>query len=116
MYVRITQTPPGEAPIEVRQKWVGLVLPVVPGRHGPYRALTSGVLTGPKSFLGRLRDLLLGRFSLVDGYPVDAAAAVEVLAQHHPDAADWWRTANRLRPGGTFLFHSHVCEPLSDSK
>lgn len=115
MYVRIIQTPPGEAPVEVREKWVGLVLPVASGGRGPRRALTFGVVTGPKSFVGRLRDFLLGRFKSVDGYPVEVATAVDILAQHHPDAADWWRTVARLRPGGTLIFHAHFCD-LVDMK
>jgi hypothetical protein len=116
MYIRITATPPGEAPLEVRAGWIGLVLPVVPGRQ-PGRFLTSGVVTGPRSFFATLRHLLLGRFARVDGYPVDAATAVAILAKHHPTAADWWTaTPHRLRPGGTFIFHSHVCEPLAHSE
>jgi hypothetical protein len=89
MYVRITQTPPGEAPLDVREKWVGLVLPVVPGRPGPRRASTFGVLTGPTSLVGRLRAFLLGRFGSLDGYPVNTATAIHILGQHHPDAAAW---------------------------
>lgn len=112
MYIRITRTPPGEAPLEVREKWVGLVLPVAPGHRAVRRALTVGVLTGPKSFFGRLRDFFLGRLGTVDGYPVDSATAVAILAHHHPDAAAWWRTVAKLRPGGRLMFHAHVCEPL----
>ena len=92
------------------------MLPVATGTRGPRRALTVGVVTRPTSFFGWLRTLLLRRSKLVDGYPVDTATAVEILAQHHPDAAAWWRTVSKVRPGGTLMFHAHVCEPVHDPK
>ncbi len=48
--VRIVAVPPGEAPFWVRQKWVGLELPVV--RYSAHRKfLTFGVLSTPRSWL-----------------------------------------------------------------
>lgn len=115
MYIRITATPPGEAPLEVREQWVGLVLPVAAGYRGPGTFFTAGVLTGPRSILTTFRDWILGRLGRSVGYPVEAVAAVDILAKHHPTAADWWRNArpDLLRPGRKFMFHAHVCEPLT---
>jgi hypothetical protein len=46
--VEIVFPPAGEAPLWVREKWVGLRLPVVLREAKPVRALTAGVLTGPR--------------------------------------------------------------------
>ena len=57
-HVRITATPPGEAPLWVREKWVGLVLPLAPGGSAPGTYLTSGVLSGPQTRLALLIALI----------------------------------------------------------
>src|SRR6187455_3469002 len=80
MQVRIVQTPPGEAPIEVREAWVGLVLPLREGEVGPREILTQGVLSGPRTYLGHWFARLVRRFKVVHGFCVDGAGAVQVLA------------------------------------
>jgi hypothetical protein len=112
MQVRIVQTPPGEAPLEVREAWVGLVLPLRAGEAGPREILTKGVLTGPRSYLGYLFARLLRRFKVVHGFCVDAVGAVQVLARHDARAADWWQTHAPafVQPGATLIFHAEVCE------
>lgn len=92
MKIQIIATPPGEAPIEIRKAWVGLELPLIAGDVGPVRALTKGVLTGPKTVLLALIALLFGKTKVVTGFRVDAANAVGLLEQSAPDAARWWRT------------------------
>ncbi len=57
--IKIISTPPGEAPLHIREAWVELVLPLaVP----PVRSvwIVGGVLTGPKTALGQWLHLLLG--------------------------------------------------------
>lgn len=112
MHVRIVQTPPGEAPIDIREAWVGLVLPLSPGEVGPRQLLTQGVLTGPRTLLGYVVSRLLHRFKVVNGFLVDSTGAVEVLARHNERAATWWRTHAPaiVRSGGAFVFHSEACE------
>ena len=109
-------TPPGEAPLEVRAAWVGLVLPLVPGDRGPHRVWTQGVVTGPRTFLGYLWARLLRRLKIVNGFRVDAAGAIQVLAQHNVVAAAWWRTHAPLaiQPGRILIFHAEACR-LVDS-
>ncbi len=116
MQVRITRTPPGEAPEHIRQAWVGLVLPVHERYEGPQTKLGVGVLTGPRTWLGVLLGILTGRAKRATGYVVDAKTSLELLATHAPDAADWWRThAPRfLEPGRFFLFASEVCEEVQE--
>ena len=111
-FIRIVRTPPGEAPLWVREKWVGLELPLASGDYGPRHAYTSGVLSGPRNRLIALVWLLLGRLPHQSGYAVEAVTAVAILANVAPDAASWWRqnVPRSQRAGRKFMFHSSVCE------
>ncbi len=49
--IRIVACPPGEAPQAVREAWIGLELPLPPGRLGHRRGwLTTGVVSGPRTW------------------------------------------------------------------
>ena len=108
--LRIEAVPPGEAPQWVRQQWVGLSLPLAGGRSSPRSLLTSGVLSGPKSFLATLAALFGGKLVRRSGYVVDTSAAVAILATKSPEAAAWWRenTPRLVRPGRYFVFPYEV--------
>jgi len=112
MHVRIVETPPGEAPIKIRELWVGLVLPLSPGETGPREVMIQGVLTGPRSFLGYVLARLLGRFKSVNGFRVDAVGAIQVLAKRDAQAANWWRihVPSCAQPGAAFIFHAEACQ------
>ena len=114
--MRITETPPGEAPLEVRKAWVGLVLPLRPGETGPRRILTAGVVTGPRSRFGFLLALLLRRFQPVVGFLIDAASSVEILAEHDGSAAAWWRNnaSSTVATGRSLVFHAEVCQIVAE--
>ena len=111
-FIRIVRTPPGEAPLWVREKWVGLELPLASDDYRPRHAYTSGVLSGPSNRLIALARLLLGRLPYQSGYAVEAVTAVAILANVAPDAASWWRqnVPRSQRAGRKFMFHSSVCE------
>jgi hypothetical protein len=116
MFIRITDVPPGEAPRDVRQAWVGLVLPLAPGETGPRDTRTSGVLTGPRGFFSQLLHLLLGWTKPERGYVVEAAQAVWLLASQAPEAAAWWHVhaPHVLRPGFRFVFPAWCCREEHD--
>ena len=120
MFIRIIATPPGEAPEDVRQAWIGLVLPLAAGEVGPRTMLTGGVLSGPRHLLSALLHLLLGRTKSRNGYVVDAAQAVWLLGSHAPKAAAWWHdnAAHILEPGRLFMFPAWCCreEPGSGAR
>jgi len=106
--VEIVATPAGEAPLWVREAWVGMTLPLSPGPNGgEYRVM--GVLS-----MGRRRSLL-GRLLLgpvrrrVTGYRVPSREAVGLLADHHADAAAWWRSNVECAVCGDFLFDAPAC-------
>jgi len=111
-YIRVVRVPPGEAPLWVREKWVGLELPLARGESGPRHVLTSGVVSGPRNRFAALWRALLGRLPDKAGYAVYVIDALAVLERTAPDAVEWWRTnsphlVNRKRK---FLFQQAACE------
>jgi hypothetical protein len=113
-YIRVVRVPPGEAPLWVREKWVGLELPLARGESGPRHTLTSGVVSGPRNRFAALWRALLGRLPDQAGYAVYVIDALAVLEKTAPEAVEWWRTnsphlVNRKRK---FLFQQEACEIL----
>ena len=108
--VRIITCPPGEAPLAVRLAWVGLELPVTPTSRK--LAMTSGVLSGPRSLLQGLVALFTGGYGVRTGYAVVARDAVDLLQAKDPTAAAWWREhcAHLLDGKRGFLFPTAGCE------
>jgi hypothetical protein len=115
VFVRIIATPPGEAPEEVRRAWVGLHLPLAAGETGPRTRPVGGVLTGARTFLGKLFKLLTGRRRYQYGYVIDAPQALVLLADKAPWAARWWRehAPHCWEPGHRFLFAAEVCAEVA---
>jgi hypothetical protein len=108
--VRIVAAPPGEAPLWVRQKWVGLDLPVARySAHGKFLGL--GVLSMPRSWLAQWMAVARGRAQLIAGYAVEAVPAVGILSVTSPEAAAWWRenTPHLIAPNRYLIFHEEVC-------
>ena len=108
--IRIVAVPPGEAPLWVREKWVGLDLPVARySGHGKF--LTMGVLSLPRSVLAQWMAVFRGRAERIAGYAVEALPAVDILARAHPEAAAWWRenTPHLIAPKRYLVFHEEVC-------
>jgi hypothetical protein len=112
MQIRIIATPPGEAPLAIREAWIGTQLPLADRDGRPRTLRTNGVLTGPKTFLSAVATLLLGRTNKVIGFRVHAPAAIEALALKDPNAARWWRehAPQFLKPNRLFVFAAEVCE------
>jgi hypothetical protein len=108
--VRIVAVPPGEAPLWVRQKWVGLDLPVM--RYAAHRKMLAfGVLSIPQSWPAQWAAILRGRAERVAGYAVAVVPAVGILAKASPEAAAWWRenTPHLIAPKRYLVFHEEVC-------
>jgi hypothetical protein len=113
-HVRIIAIPPGEAPLWVREKWVGLELPLADGKNAAQEVFTSGVLSGSRNRFLAIIWGMLGRLKVQSGYPVYVNDALGVLEQTAPDAAIWWRdNIRRLQqPKRKFLFASAVCQVI----
>ena len=110
--VRIIQVPPGEAPLWVREKWVGLVLPLAQRSINPLTRSTFGVLSGPRNFLAAVVGCFTGRYNRESGFVVSVLPALQVLELASPEAASWWRTnaPHLCKPWRRFMFHAEVCE------
>ena len=108
--LKITSIPPGEAPLWVREKWVGLTLPLVQQRQAPTGFLTSGVLSGPKSLFSQLFALPTGKLKREVGYAVETHRAMTALAVASPEAVDWWRenVPHVMQPKRYFVFYGQV--------
>lgn len=117
--VRIISVPPGEAPLDVRRAWVGVIVPL-PADHPekPVRVLTSGVLTAPRTLLGRIWSRLTGRTQWWTGYTLEGVDCMDALTRSSPSAAQWWRdnTPIILQPGYRLVFPSDSCQLLRDSR
>ena len=92
--IRITRRPHGEAPPEVRDQWIGLVLPSI-GKAG-----------------GENIGLLSGRAAPVSGgYRVRWEDAMKILGSRSPETREWWET--HVNPI-VLTFDDQCCEVLPD--
>jgi hypothetical protein len=111
--IRIIACPPGEASQAVRQAWIGLEPPLPPGRLGHRRGwLTTGVVSGPRTWWQRVVGILSGRVQARSGYAVNGRDAIDALALKDPRAATWWRdNCAHLLDGKRYLvFPVDVCQ------
>ena len=102
--------PPGETPLWVREKWVGLELPL--NRWSSSKQFrTPGVLSAPSSYLVQLWAAIRGRTHSVAGYAVAAVQAVTIPETSSPDAVAWWREnmPHLLATGGYLVLHKEAC-------
>lgn len=109
--IEIVAVPEGEAPLWVREAWVGVRLPLM--QSEPKRIRTTGVVTGPRGWIGQILAMLFGRTRFMHGYLVESHAAIFLLNERRPDAAEWWRTNTRFAEAGrVFVFDSTACKPF----
>jgi hypothetical protein len=104
-WVRIVDVPRGEAPLEIREAWVGALLPLRSWETQPGTVKSGSMLTpgGPV---------------LDDGYAVAGRAAIQALGRSSPAAAAWWRAnaSQVLESGYRFVFPVEVCERVSQDR
>ncbi|HVV15121.1 MAG TPA: hypothetical protein VHD55_01850 [Candidatus Paceibacterota bacterium] len=98
--IRITKVPDGEAPLEVRQAWVGLELPCGPicgyGDEPPKGVLSNEPIK-----------------KNMYGFDVPQREALEILEASSPEAAAWWRTHGFPEGNDYFVFDRHWAEIIS---
>ena len=109
--IRIIGVPPGEAPLWVREQWVGLELPLT-RQSAPRAYYVYGVLSAPRSWLAQWWGIIRGQAERIPGYAVESAPAVDILAAANPAAAAWWlkHAPHLIGPRRYLLFHEHVCQ------
>ena len=103
--IRITSTPSGQAPLEIREKWIGVEIPLISPidpvvGHKPTKGVQRGVLGGEpdKKNLG--------------GYEVSGAIAIDCLREIAPDAASWWEEYVPSVLHADLVFGRDCCELL----
>ena len=113
--VRIIAVPAGEAPLWVREKWVGLELPVAQISKNALIAPTFDILSRPKNFLSELMGCFTGRYRRESGFIVPSRRALLILENSSPEAANWWRSnaPHLWNPFRCFLFDADACEIIT---
>ncbi|WP_146184063.1 MULTISPECIES: hypothetical protein [unclassified Caulobacter] len=113
---RIIAVPEGEAPLWIREKWLGLELPLAEGNRRPQTLTGYGVITGPpplslEQFDGGVR----GRLQVRSGFCVSSLEAIKVLETASPEAANWWRATLVHAPlrDAFLMFDTVCCEGLA---
>lgn len=109
-WLHITAVPDGEAPLWVRECWVGLKIPLAQTTKSAQLHVSCGVLTGPKNPFTILIYFLFQRKHREMGYLVETLTAVKILEAQHPLAAKWWKenTPYMIRPNNQFFFSKEV--------
>jgi hypothetical protein len=85
-------------------------LPLAQRKPAPISVLTSGVLSGPRTFLSGVLAFLSARLERQLGYAVETRLAMAALAAHSPEALAWWQenTPHVMQPRRYFAFHREV--------
>ena len=94
-FIRIISRPDGGAPVEIRDKWIGVRLPVEYQSDEPL----ADVITHQ-------------RVARVGGHAVRWDEAMDRLGESHPDARRWWET--NVAQWNTLIFDRDCCEVLPD--
>jgi hypothetical protein len=110
--IHIVDTPKGDAPLWVREQWVGLILPLAHGEA--FEAYAGSVFEPPRQY-SRLEifwRVFTGKWKQWRGFLVDVDPAVSILEAKSPEAAAWWRTNTPHLLGSQFMFDYGCCDPL----
>ena len=112
--IEIVSTPVGDAPLKVRQAWIGLILPLpFPSPDGPVSTPAISVFAISTGWQSWLRWLFRRPYPEVDftGYFVPSAEAIRILGEASPHAAHWWRRnmPSLLRADGSLVFDAGCC-------
>jgi len=118
--ILITSTPPGEAPLEIREAWVGVKLEVAGSNVSPQQYDVIGIRSKLGGLKWRLRCLLSlphPNQEVWTGYAVELMPAVWALENAgRVDAALWWakNVPQLLRPGQTVIFPASSCRLVEE--
>jgi hypothetical protein len=101
--IRIIAIPPGEAPLEIREQWVGLILPLVEDEACAWEMETFGILTGKIESETTI------------GYAVGLHEAMAALGEKSPEAVAWWRTnaPHLFEEDSVLVFDQVACRLIS---
>jgi hypothetical protein len=111
-YLRVVCVPNGEAPLWVREKWVGLDFPNSITSQKVVNIYIAGVLTKPRNILSAIIGYLLKKYDKKNVYLVNAIQAVSILSKASNDAANWWKenTPYLLKDNSVLCFEENELE------
>ncbi len=94
--IRIKSLPNGDAPDEIKQKWIGVEMPCLfYDPHCAGRTVLTRELVPPKP-----------------SYVVLQAEALDALAKTAPDAVAWWKSVGYPQEDGLWIFDADCAEVL----
>ncbi len=96
-YVRITKPPPGDAPDDIREAWVGLVLPLRGGFKQPHKMRANQIVSG---------DLIEPQ----EVFLVEGSEALSILSKENYIAANFYTDSLADVVTPVFTFPVDVCE------
>jgi hypothetical protein len=98
MRIKLIKAPGGRAQTDMRERWIGLILPVI--RQVPDCAACSDkdfdVSTADQAYLVGIEDVL------------------ELLKRHDSVAFEYWKDYLLRNFAGTMAFSSKICQVLPD--
>ena len=109
--IRIVATPDGPAPQWVRERWIGLQLPVAKPTPVTNYCFKDFRPRGPAWPWSVAWWFATGKLERWTGYLVNVDEAWRVLDIRHSDAAAWWRENAPHLIGTAFIFPLASCEP-----
>lgn len=94
--IRIIGVPYGQAPLWVRQAWIGLEIPLSPIQPKPGDTFLEVIdKTTPRQG--------------TDGFAVNARVAIDLLSEYNPPAAAWWKREESWVMLHEFVFNKEAC-------
>lgn len=118
MKIRITSVPAGDAPLAIREQWVGVEIPVYGVEdHGiavmPFgEDGLAGVITGPQRSVVSGLPVDPDDNPHLAGFRVETEVAIAALREAgKKEAADWWQQCFENHPDSDILvFGQQFCE------
>lgn len=95
--IRIISRPDGGAPEDIRDQWIGLVMP----------ARTTDSHLADVITLKRVTDR-------IGGYAVSWEAAMDALGEKNPSTRKWWEGLNAGNRFAELIFTRDCCEVISN--
>ena len=119
--VRVKEIPAGEAPLEIRERWVGLILPCHPIAGFPNKGeREKGALSGKETTYKDGQPVPDGRVGLYNRCMVSVPQkeSLRILALNCPWAANYWYRLGfpKPAPNDCFAFGENEVEIISGVK
>ncbi len=96
-HIIIAEAPPGDAPDDIREAWVGLVLPLRGGFKQPHKMRANQIVSGDE-------------IEPQEVFLVEGSEALSILSEENTIAANFYRDSLADVATPVFTFPVDVCE------